>query len=321
MVRPGPPRAGAMSNPDSVILEEEIDENYEPSQEGASEPGRRGGAPRAAAGARSRLGPAPVPPARLSSPRPIFFSRDGDANGVVPPTDPPPPSRFPPRPSGSDAPPPPPPLRSRPAIAPRGFAETPLPPPGGLRRDRGLREMARPGPGGGEGSALDRARGPQGAPPGTLEAVQDAGDGGHLLLQLPDGRLRVGAPVRRVLQEPVRQGEGQPRGAAKEGKNRRCSEPSRRGRVRRPPGAVGGEPDPDPEPAQQTRAPPRVPHRPRAPRHRRERRPLDDARRRAVGARSPRRVGRPSPGRGGRARAPRRGPFDGSLRGERRLAR
>ena len=74
VVRPGPPRAGAMSNPDSVILEEEIDENYEPSQEGAPEPGKRGGAPRAAAGARSRLGPAPVPPARLSSPpRPIFF--------------------------------------------------------------------------------------------------------------------------------------------------------------------------------------------------------------------------------------------------------
>ena len=107
VVRPGPPRAGAMSNPDSVILEEEIDENYEPSQEGASEPGRRGGAPRAAAGARSRLGPAPVPPARLSSPpRPIFFPETATRTASSRPRTPPPES-IPPRPSGSDAPPPP----------------------------------------------------------------------------------------------------------------------------------------------------------------------------------------------------------------------
>jgi hypothetical protein len=72
---------GAMSNPDSVILEEEMDENYEPSQEGtrerairAAKPARRrtprGGETRAPVPRPSRDVPFPFPP----SPRP--FRRD-----------------------------------------------------------------------------------------------------------------------------------------------------------------------------------------------------------------------------------------------------
>jgi hypothetical protein len=119
VVRPGPPRAGAMSNPDSVILEEEIDENYEPSQEGASEPRRRGGVPARGGGGpvETRSGARPPPRDSRPPPRPIFFPETATRPTSSRPRTPPPPRRFPPRPSGSDAPPPP--LLPPPSLAPR----------------------------------------------------------------------------------------------------------------------------------------------------------------------------------------------------------
>ena len=60
------------------------------------------------------------------------------------------------------------------------------------RRDHRLRQMARHGPRKGEGSSLDRARGPQGTSSRALEAVQGPRHGRHLLLQLPDGRFSSG---------------------------------------------------------------------------------------------------------------------------------
>ena len=76
------------------------------------------------------------------------------------------------------------------------------------RRDRGVRQLARHDGAGGRRPAVDRAGGPQGAAARALEAVQDGRRRG-LLLQLPDGRERLGPSVRRVLPQAVRGREAQ----------------------------------------------------------------------------------------------------------------
>ena len=60
----------------------------------------------------------------------------------------------------------------------------------------------------GPGALLDRARRAQGAAARELEALPD-GRARDLLLQLCDGRERVGPPVRRVLPQPLPRGGGE----------------------------------------------------------------------------------------------------------------
>ena len=305
VVRPGPPRAGAMSNPDSVILEEEIDENYEPSQEGASEPGRRGGARARRRGPGRDSVQRPSPPRDSRPPPPHFFPETAT-------------------PTASSRRNPPPPRVDSPLALPAATPLRPLPPfarappshravslrrpflPGGLRRDRGCAKWL--------GLDLEAEKdllwiareGLKAAPPGTRKPCKTPGTGDIYYFNFQTGDSVWGAQCDEYYKSLYAKEKANLEERRRKEKTAAARNPPDEDASAALPAPSAANPTPTPNPLNKpalrlgslTGLAPLGTAASGAPRRRPP--PL-------VSALVARRVGRPSPGRGGRARAPRRG--------------